>query len=475
MPPDAASPDDAYAALQARVREAVTQTLGADDVGLVVSRGDPDLVHVPGRTLWHFPRHPSGAYAGFYPSDDAEAILHLRHVMLAGVTALVLPEASFWWQASYPEFFAYVERRFRVAYHDEQTCSIYRRRSEDRPAGERDDRADPAATSAMSSAQFDAAVEALLAASHDPERRAQLRRLVAYLLKFEALSDGQRDEFLAWEELGLHVVPASYHSPIPHVGEADQTGSWDARSTLAGIAMNDEAQQAFLARLAETKRTGVHDAFWGAVSAVANDPANLMFNGIDAHLYAAMLLEHRPRRIVEIGAGYSTLIALAYRQHVGAVEITCIEPAPPGFLDRLSPAEITLVRQPVQTVDLGIYRALEAGDVLFYDGSHVSKLGSDVHHVFFSVLPLLQPGVLVHIHDVFLPREYPRDLTVPHRHFWNEQYLLQAFLMFDAAFEVVLGASYLHDRFPGLLSAAFGGVAEAAGGSFWLRRLRALP
>src|SRR5205823_145096 len=124
----------------------------------------------------------------------------------------------------------------------------------------------------------------------------------------------------------------------------------------------------------------------------------------------------------------------------------------------------------VQNIPLAEFQSLAANDILFIDSSHVSKLGSDVNFLFFNVLPSLPPGVIVHIHDIFLPGEFPRQWIQDELRFWNEQYLLRAFLTFNREFEVLLSNAFLAERHPRLARSTFPTAAFLVGGSFWMRR-----
>jgi hypothetical protein len=113
--------------------------------------------------------------------------------------------------------------------------------------------------------------------------------------------------------------------------------------------------------------------------------------------------------------------------------------------------------------------------VLFIDSSHVVQVGGDVTHLFFQVLPRLAPGVVVHLHDIFLPREYPRAWVMEQHRFWTEQYLLQAFLRFNREFEILLSAGWLSAHHPEALAAAIPSwdAERSRPGSFWMRRVSA--
>jgi predicted O-methyltransferase YrrM len=205
---------------------------------------------------------------------------------------------------------------------------------------------------------------------------------------------------------------------------------------------------------------------------------NGLYGWVDAIFLYCILRVFNPRRVYEIGSGYSTLLAAqalavnaSEAPQSGYRELVAIEPYPRDFLAGL-PGLTRIIRVPVQQVDLAEFEQLDANDVLFIDSSHVLKAGSDVQHEYLEILPRLQPGVLVHAHDIFLPREYPEQWLRQKQRFWNEQYLLQAFLAFNEAFEVVLSAAYLHTERPHVLSAAcsFYDPAQGSPGSFWFRR-----
>lgn len=133
-----------------------------------------------------------------------------------------------------------------------------------------------------------------------------------------------------------------------------------------------------------------------------------------------------------------------------------------------------LIKSRVQDVDPGEFAKLQEGDILFVDSSHVAKIGSDVNHLFFKVLPAVARGVHVHFHDIFLPYEYRRDWIKEKMLFWNEQYLLRAFLMGNAEWDVTLPVCRLSRTSPDLLQKACPSpTGTVTGGSFWMRRSRA--
>jgi len=204
--------------------------------------------------------------------------------------------------------------------------------------------------------------------------------------------------------------------------------------------------------------------------------ANEFFSRLDAWALQAMLRWLRPARFIEVGSGWSSLVAAQVnREHLdGAMDLTCIEPYPADYLLPGVPGLSRLVDAPVQDVALETFLELGDGDVLFIDSSHVMKTGSDVQYLYHEVLPRLQAGVVVHVHDIFLPWDYPVDWVLAGRG-WNEQYVLQSFLAFNDAFEILLGIGWMAHHHPDALAEAIPGypaTTRDGGGSFWMRRGR---
>jgi predicted O-methyltransferase YrrM len=173
----------------------------------------------------------------------------------------------------------------------------------------------------------------------------------------------------------------------------------------------------------------------------------------------------RPSRIVEIGSGWSTTVtAAAIEDGELATKLTCIEPYPRDFLRSMGHV-LTLREERVELTPPSVFAELEAGDLCFIDSSHVVKTGSDVVHELLEVVPRLADGVVVHVHDVFIPEDYPKG-WVENGFNWNEQYLLQAYLVGNTRAEVLLMNHYLAIRHPEAVRAAFGSM-EPNGSSVW--------
>jgi predicted O-methyltransferase YrrM len=188
-----------------------------------------------------------------------------------------------------------------------------------------------------------------------------------------------------------------------------------------------------------------------------------------------MLREAQPRRIIEVGSGFSSAAMLDVNERVlgAGVQFTFIDPDMSRLRPLLRPEDLvraTLIEKRVQEVPLETFAVLERNDVLFIDSSHVSKIGSDVNRLFFDVLPVLAPGVLIHIHDVAGNLEYPRDWLEDGRA-WNEQYLLRAFLMNNRAYRMELFTAWLWNAKNELIRERMPMCARGGGGQMWLRKM----
>lgn len=202
---------------------------------------------------------------------------------------------------------------------------------------------------------------------------------------------------------------------------------------------------------------------------------NPSYGHYDAIMLYCMLREAQPQRVIEVGSGFSSAAMLDANEHAfgGRIRFTFIDPDMARLRPLLRPddaARATLIERRVQEVPLETFAALEAGDVLFIDSSHVSKIGSDVNRLFFDVLPVLAPGVLIHIHDVSGNLEYPRDWFDEGRA-WNEMYLLRAFLMNNRDYRIELFTAWLWNQRNAFLRAHLPLCARGGGGQLWLRKL----
>lgn len=300
-------------------------------------------------------------------------------------------------------------------------------------------------------------------------------RLPALIRRMAATGQGT-DACLA---AGALPLPVHFYSPVPDIADLRRRKVWSRRSPMPGVAFR-EAEQ--LAHLAELGRACGEECDWPL--APTADPHQFHLNnnsfsfGCAAILHAE-LRTRKPRRVIEIGSGFSSRIiaaALARNAAEGApADYTIIDPEPSQTVASL-PGLGRLVAERVELTEPERFEALGPDDLLFIDSGHVVKIGADVNFLFLDVLPRLGPGVVVHVHDICLPFEYPEVYcTNPSfRVFWTEAYLLQAFLAHNARFEVLLGMAWLMNDHLDAFREAFPrwdpALSPAMSGSFWMRR-----
>lgn len=271
------------------------------------------------------------------------------------------------------------------------------------------------------------------------------------------------------EQAGFHLLPTHFYSPLPIVHQIPpETWTWSWEGT-PGLKFDLEQQLDFLQGLVPW----VQDLLSSAKDPPLSNPPlfNGKFDSVDAAVYYALLRQLRPKTVVECGAGYSSLFAARAITENNHGTLILIDPFPPNFLLEVKKPFLHLVPKPIQEIDFGVFTDLQPGDVLFYDGSHVSKTGSDVNHFVLKVLPRIKPGVWIHFHDIFLPYEYPRSWLEQYRLFWNEQYLVLAFLLFNPCFEVVAAHHALTQDRPEEVAALFPTLRPLYGCSLWLKKV----
>ncbi len=273
--------------------------------------------------------------------------------------------------------------------------------------------------------------------------------------------------------IGIFPVLDRYYEPF--VQPRHLYRPLDAERPLPAIDLNDQRQLAWLREF----RYGQELARLPVESVGGNryHYNNHYFESGDAEYFYSLIRCLRPHMIVEIGAGFSSLIAAeAIRANRAdnsgyACRHVCIEPFEHPWLAEL---DIELVRTPAERCDPALFAALSARDILFIDSSHMIRPQGDVVFAYLELLPSLPPDVFVHIHDIFTPRDYLESWVIDLVYFWNEQYLVEAFLSFNRSFEVIGALNYLKHHYPNELKAAFPVLAQQfetrEPGSLWLRK-----
>jgi predicted O-methyltransferase YrrM len=204
---------------------------------------------------------------------------------------------------------------------------------------------------------------------------------------------------------------------------------------------------------------------------------NPVFSFADALMLRTMLIVHKPKRVIEVGSGFSSAVMLDTIDEANLqTKLEFIDPYPAALHGRLltrdqNSKRIEIIDKPIQDVDLTIFSSLGADDILFIDSTHVLKSQSDVCREFFDIFPLLKKGVIIHLHDIFYPFEYPRSWLLDLRYSWNEIYGLRLFLMYNTSFETIFFNNMFGKLEEKVVRSTCPLYMENIGGSFWMRKL----
>ncbi|HEU4402476.1 MAG TPA: class I SAM-dependent methyltransferase [Candidatus Polarisedimenticolia bacterium] len=269
--------------------------------------------------------------------------------------------------------------------------------------------------------------------------------------------------------------PGHFYSPIPDLEEIAARSARLFRRDVAdcpGIDLRVEAQIDRLDRLAAYYGDLPFPDAPGGSTRYHYD--NGFFSHGDAIILYSTLRHDRPRRVIEVGSGFSSALMLDVNELFldESIRFTFIEPHPDRLLGLLTADDRrrhAILATPVQEVPLDLFRELQAGDLLFIDSSHVVKIGSDVTRIVFDILPVLRPGVLIHFHDVLWPFEYPEEWLLKGRA-WNEAYFLRAFLQYNRSFEIEYFNSYVAGMHGEVLRRRMPLCLKNPGGSLFIRK-----
>ena len=280
-----------------------------------------------------------------------------------------------------------------------------------------------------------------------------------------------------FEKMGVHVIPVHYYEPIPDRKELEKrTNLWENESALPGIELNVAGQLDFVRTVFPNYREEY--IFPKQKTQIVSEYylENGNFGAVDAEVAHCMLRHFLPGKVIEVGSGSSTRLmaraCLLNKERSGKdTRLFVVDPYPDEAVAGGFPGLVSLTKEKAENVPLEFFLQLGGGDILFIDSSHVVQTGNDVNFLFLDVLPGLKPGVIIHVHDIFLPREYPKEWMYELQRFCSEQYLLQAFLAYNNAFEVLWCGSYMHLHHAPELKAAFPSYDGSSWtSSFWMRK-----
>ena len=277
---------------------------------------------------------------------------------------------------------------------------------------------------------------------------------------------------LILERAGVGIIPHHYYSPLVFPSDL-RLDQWNKRQ-ISGLDLNESGQLSLLEQFHYKDEL---------LAIPLEDQGSRQFyyhNGSyesgDAEYFYNIIRHFKPHRIVEVGSGYSTLLAMRAIENNRkddpsySCDHVCIEPYERPWLEQTS---ATVIREKVEMCPDEIFDRLRDNDILFIDSSHVIRPQGDVLHEYLHILGRLSYGVLIHVHDVFTPYDYPAELVIGTRNMWNEQYLLEALLCFNQQFEVIGAVNWLSHVHRDLLVEACPVLMREPlrePGSFWLRR-----
>lgn len=302
-----------------------------------------------------------------------------------------------------------------------------------------------------------------------------IRRVVKYIPGYRGL-----DRYLRYRYTSNYdpepYPRGHYYSPLPDISEVQSRAAILFRKDIdlgPSIDLKSEMQQQLLTKLA-----GYYGDFcW------PEQPSNdfrfhlgqTVFCHGDAVILHAMLRHFKPKRIIEAGSGFTSALMLDTRERFlqNPTHLTFIEPYPQRLIALLRDDDrqrCEIIPDKLQNAPLTLFQQLEANDVLFIDSSHVSKIGSDVNFALFEILPALNPGVLIHFHDILWPFEYSLRWILEGKA-WNEAYILRAFLQYNSRFEIVLLNCFVGRAFKSFMEKKMPLFLKDPGGSLWIRKI----
>jgi hypothetical protein len=289
--------------------------------------------------------------------------------------------------------------------------------------------------------------------------------------------------FELFQEHGIHVTRKHFYSPIPDTNLLKtREDLWEEEIELVGVDLNVQGQL----RLLENVFSKFQGEYNFPLNRTSKPYEYYINNGnwgfVSAAVQHAFIRHFAPRTIIEVGSGNSTYVsAKASLTNVTkgllTTKLISIDPYPNQIIKKGFPGLSELISKKVEELELDFFSQLSDRDILFIDSTHVVRIGGDVNFLYLKVLPNLKKGVIVHVHDIFFPKHYPRNWVLQDLRFWTEQYLLQAFLTFNKHFEVLWCGSFMYLKYPERLKSTFrppeglGFYENYFSSSFWMRKI----
>jgi len=286
----------------------------------------------------------------------------------------------------------------------------------------------------------------------------------------------RRKERVICKVTGMEYPPGHYHSPFPCLSEIKGNENAifkELGRVLPGIDLNEDRQLALLKQFADYYQELPFRPYKSENLRYFYE--NRFYSYSDGIILFCIMRHLCPKKILEVGSGYSSCVILDTNELFFENRIECIfvEPYPErllGLVKETDLARIRIVQKRSQDVEIALFSELGGGDLLLVDSTHVSKVGSDVNYFVHDVLPRLQDDVYVHFHDIFYPFEYPKQWIYSGRA-WNEAYVLRAFLEYNNRFEVIFFNTFMTGFYETWFKRNMPMCLKNRGGSIWFRKL----
>lgn len=282
-----------------------------------------------------------------------------------------------------------------------------------------------------------------------------------------------------FEKYSISIGPVNFYSGIPSIEEInssfeyrDSLPPYDLSTIFDGDFLREELKNLipYSSKFQSSNVQSIGDK--NICTEFKFSFNNTQFTGTDAIAYFSYITKVQPKKIIEIGSGFSTLVAIEARYFLKSdVSVVCIEPYPRNFIkDLKSSSEIILIKKKLQEITLNEFDAmLSDGDLLFIDSTHAVKTGSDVLYLYLKILPFIRKKIFIHIHDIFLPYGMPKEWLLNAQRYWTEQYLVMAWILDNHRIRVLFGSSFHEKNNPDLLEQLSNGRhSYLGGGSLWL-------
>lgn len=269
----------------------------------------------------------------------------------------------------------------------------------------------------------------------------------------------------------VNIVPANFYSDIPLIDEVNK--SFEYREEGSEVYNSEIFNKNYLKGFIE-KLYGYSEEFNPQTEGNREDPdgffwGNPAFSYSDAMSYYCIIRHFKPDHILEIGSGFSTLVANEALMKNGKGKLTLIEPYPKNFLRKLDCVD-TVIESFVQDIPVTeLIELIESSDIWFIDSTHTVKVGSDCLYLYLLVMPEISKDIIIHSHDIHLPYGLPKKQVLEKHIYWTEQYLLYAYMLDNPKIDVLFSSAYANKELPDSLNQLMQGKYPKGGASIWYK------